>query len=230
MASFSGRRSVLLGRASASSCRQPVGDLRHQLGDPLAMLGRHRERFPQPELERIQHRRTRVDRPSALFATSSTCRPCRRSHWAKCWSAGVTPVRASTTNTTRSAAAVATPAPSRIRPGERLRRRFLQPRGIDQPHAPAAQQRLGLLAVARHAGRVGHQRQPPPGQPVEQRALADVRPSGNHHQRGASRLLSAAPAACRRPSPRTRCRPPRSARAMPLPTGPADRGSRRYTD
>ena len=58
----------------------------------------------------------RADRPSALFATSSTGRPCRRSHCAKCRSAGVTPVRASTTNTIRSAVAVATPAPSRIRP------------------------------------------------------------------------------------------------------------------
>ena len=52
---------------------------------------------------------------------------------------------------------------------------FLQPGGIDQRHPPAAQHRLGLLAVARHPRRVGDQRRAPPGQPVEQRGLADVR-------------------------------------------------------
>ena len=43
----------------------------------------------------------------------------------------------------------------------------------------AAQQRLGLLAVAGHPGRVGDQRRAPPDQPVEQGRFADIGPAGD---------------------------------------------------
>ena len=175
--------------------RQPIGDFAHQIGDALAMLGRHRQRLAQAQRIRLQRRVGRRRRPSALFATSSTGRPCRRSQAAKCGSAGVMPARASTTNSTRSACATAARRTRAHAPGQRLRRRFLQPRGVDQAHRAAAQHRLRLLAVARDAGRVGHQRAAPPGQPVEQRGLADIRAAGDDDGREHDRGLTAAPPA-----------------------------------
>ena len=62
---------------------------------------------------------------------------------------------------------------------QRFGRAFLQPGGVDQAHHPAAQLRRGVLAVARDPGRVGDQGEPAAGQPVEQRALADVRPASD---------------------------------------------------
>src|ERR1700722_20135563 len=55
-------------------------------------------------------------RPSALLATSNTGLFSRRSHCAKCRSAGVRPARASTTNSTRSAVRTELAAPWRMRP------------------------------------------------------------------------------------------------------------------
>ena len=54
--------------------------------------------------------------PSALFATSMTRRPWRRSQAAKCASAGVMPLRASMQNSTRSACATACSDEARMRP------------------------------------------------------------------------------------------------------------------
>ena len=84
-----------------------------------------------------------------------------------------------------------------MRPASVSGRRLLQPRGVDQRDPPAAQQRLGLLAVAGHARGVGDQRAPPAGQAIEQRGLADIRAPGDDDdrehpaaQRKATRLAS----------------------------------------
>ena len=114
MASFSGRpASSSSGSASASGSRSAISAISSEIPSPCSADTATGSPSPSSNASSTEDR---DDRPSALFATSSTGRPCRRSHWAKCRSAGVTPARASTTNTVRSAVAVATPAPSRIRP------------------------------------------------------------------------------------------------------------------
>ena len=64
-------------------------------------------------------------------------------------------------------------------PVERLGIALLQPGGVDQLHGSAAQQRLGLFAVARHPRRVGHDRLAAADQLVEQGRLADIGPAGD---------------------------------------------------
>ena len=61
--------------------------------------------------------------------------------------------------------------------GEAFGRRLLEARGVDDGEGEIAEPRRALAAVARDAGLVVDQRQPPADQPVEQRRLADIRPA-----------------------------------------------------
>ena len=54
---------------------------------------------------------------------------------------------------------------------------LLEARRVDDGEAQVAEARLALAQVARDARPVVHEREPPPDEPVEQRGLADVRPS-----------------------------------------------------
>ncbi len=75
--------------------------------------------------------------------------------------------------------------------GELARRRLLEPGGIDDAEAQIAEARLGLAAVARHAGRVVHQRQALAGEAVEQRRFADIGPAEDGHRQRHARAASA---------------------------------------
>ena len=63
--------------------------------------------------------------------------------------------------------------------GKRFRRRLFQACRVDQAETEGAILGERLAAVARDPGLVVDERQPPPHQPVEERGLADIRPSGN---------------------------------------------------
>ncbi len=56
---------------------------------------------------------------------------------------------------------------------------------VDGDEFEAAQMRLAFAPVARHAGRVVDESKPPADEPVEQRGLADIRPSDDRNFREA---------------------------------------------
>ena len=135
-----------------------------------------------------------------------------------------------------------------MRPGRVSGGGFLQPGGVDQPDQPAAQHRLGLLAVARHARGVGHQRRPPPASRLNSVDLPTFgRPAMT--TTGSITVLtlencydlklttdncncaapSAAQSACRRRRRQRPCRRPPPEPSRRRPTVPAVRGSCRCT-
>ena len=74
---------------------------------------------------------------------------------------------------------------------ERLRRCLLEPRRIDQAEIEIGDAALGLAAVAGDPRRIVDQRQRPPGQPIEQRRFADIRPADDRHRETHGRCRSA---------------------------------------
>ena len=68
--------------------------------------------------------------------------------------------------------------------GQAVRRGLIEAGGVDHREGEIAEPRTALAAVARDAGPVIDQRQPPADQPIEQRRLADIRPSDNGDREG----------------------------------------------
>ena len=69
----------------------------------------------------------------------------------------------------------------------------LQPAGVDDDAGTAAKQAFAVVAVAGDAGDIDHDRVAPPGQAVEQRALADIRPPDQRDDRFHCRVSAYSP-------------------------------------
>ena len=142
-------------------------------------------------------------RPSALLATRITCAARLRSSSAKRPSSGVTPARASIMNRQTSASSIArsvsAPHPARQAGVGRL----LETGGVETVKRSGPSRAVALAPVARHAGLVVDQRQPPADEPVEQRRLADVGPAddGDGEGHGAQASGFAPPPRPGAPSP-----------------------------
>ena len=161
--------------ARASGRVPPARPMRDRPG-PRRARPRSRSARPAPA-GRPRRSRSPPARPSHLLATRMTGRPDWRTARANAVSAGTTPSRASSTNSTRSARAIAVSLWARMRAAMRSRRRLLEPCRIDERHLVAGNLRLALAAVARQARHVGHERGALGRQPVEERRLADVGPA-----------------------------------------------------
>ena len=170
------RRAALVARAASPTDRV------QQLADAAAVAGRDREHLAGSRARRPRRRPPRacaVDlvggdqhRLARLRAARAPPR-CRRA---------VTPSRASTTNTTRSASSSARSDCWRMAPRMPVGRR-VQPAGVDDAEARRAPVARAVAAVAGDAGHVLDQRRPAADQAVEQRRLADVRPPDQRDQR-----------------------------------------------
>ena len=98
------------------------------------------------------------------------------------WSCAEAPARRSTTKITASASATACSAWRAISRDDAGRVLGLEAAGVDDDELVAADLGVAVVAVARQAGEVGDDRVARPGQAVEERRLADVRPAdeGDH--------------------------------------------------
>ena len=136
-----------------------------------AMLGRHGHRIA--EAERKASYMPASPARSALLATTTIGTSTMRSQRPISSSSGVSPARASITNSAASAPSRLTSVCARMRPG-RPGVLVLPPGGVDHRELHACQFGIAHPPVARHAGLVVDQRELLAHEPVEQRRLADI--------------------------------------------------------
>ena len=192
-------------RSRISSCSSPM---------PSPCSAETGTGSPSPSSIGLHRRLAAETGPPPCSPPGCTGRPCRRSHCAKARSAGVRPVRASTTNTRRSAVAQSPPRrPRACGPGWSRAPPPPAPRYRAGGHPRPRDAGLGLLAVAGDTGRIVDDGDPAPDQAVEERGLAHIRPAedddGGEHARS---LPHSRPAVPHCPP---RSFPPRSLRRRP---------------
>ena len=152
-----------------------VDDLVEQVAGVRAVQARDRERIAEPKAVELVARACSAAGSSTLFATTSTSFFDSRRICASSSSPGVIPWRASTMKSTRSASRdrrarlLGDLARDRMRVGD------VDTAGVDRHELLAEPLDDQLLAVARRAARVVHDRGARRGQPVDERRLPDVR-------------------------------------------------------
>ena len=134
---------------------------------------------------------TRSPGESILFAATTTGSSPRRRIWAISWSPGRSPARASTTSSATWASAIASRAWSWIETASGSSSCEVDAAGVDQRQPAAVPLGAELLAVARDAGALVHDRLARLGEPVDERGLADVRVADDGDLHRSSRASTA---------------------------------------
>ena len=155
--------------------RQHVG---REIAHALAVLGRDGDRLAEPQLEGLVEAFRARRAPRTCWRPERRAGPTSARACANAVSAAITPSRASSTNSTRSAArdrrfALLCACASAIEP----RRASSRPAVSTSVTVWPDKLRLALAPVAREARHVGDERRARASQPVEQRRLADVGPA-----------------------------------------------------